>query len=80
MVIAIKQAKLSNALTAFVDEMRLRLAAKEQEGKLGWDDSANIDDTDIIEKMQVKLDSPVRVNLIDLANYAMILWYREKNQ
>ena len=76
----IKDAKLSNALNDFSVEMRIRLAAKEQEGKLGWDDSANIDDTDIIEKMQVKLDSPVRVNLIDLANYAMILWYREKNQ
>lgn len=74
----LKDTKLSNAVSNFAEEMRLRFAAKEQEGFSGWDSRENVDDTDLLEKIEEDLASPTGVRLIDIANRAMILWYREK--
>ena len=73
----LKNTKLSNAVGAFSDEMRLRFAAKEQEGKSGWDSKSQIANEHIIAQMKFDIDDPTGVKLIDIANRAMILWYRE---
>ena len=74
----LKDTKLSNAVSAFAEQMRLRFAAKEQEGKSGWD-TGEFDRNDCIDEMRMDTDFPTGVTLIDIANRAMILWYRERN-
>ena len=73
----LKDTKLSSAVSAFAEEMRLRFAAKEQEGKHGWDSKSQIANEHIIAQMKFDVDDPTGVKLIDIANRAMILWYRE---
>ena len=78
---------LKATVNCFGRAMWRRLHDKAGEGLSGWDDPDDIPDHTLWERMRAKVDSLMflggcgdrrRTSLIDIANYAMFLWYRER--
>ncbi len=73
---------LENVVDVFAEAMKERLRQKEKEGFTGWDDPKKIGDNTLaakITKISLIFKGVMsKKNLIDIANYAMFLWYRRK--
>lgn len=64
----------------FSIEMAARMVQKMREGFTGWDDPTADDDIEdrlLAKAALVKVDMAEAKDLIDIANYAMILWTRQ---
>jgi hypothetical protein len=75
--------KLNKALADFTDEMRKRLAQKEQQGFTGWDREEKIPIEGLIDVASLSLtdldsegSDKYAKTAIDVANFMMFLWYR----
>lgn len=83
--------KLRLTTLKFKDEMLERLAEKENHGYTGWDNRDEISDHHLAAQLNHDADEilyqiksgvlPVeKKRLIDIANRAMMLWYRSKEE
>lgn len=64
----------------FSIEMAARMLMKQKEGFAGWNDPTIQDDVEdrlLAKAALVKVDMAEAKDLIDIANYAMILWTRQ---
>ncbi len=76
--------RLSSAVYEFYSAQCKRFAEKEAEGYFGWDDENNVTSHNLARDLSIDATSVFpgkKYNkLIDIANRAMILWYRNKDQ
>lgn len=77
---------LEQAVNDFTQEMKNRLHEKELLGYTGWDNREEVNGLDLISAIRKDLDylrnasrKAFQKYCIDIANRAMMLWYRSKN-
>lgn len=72
-----EKVKLSHAVDVFANEMKARLFEKASTRKTGWDDPARNDAIHQALLDTVKLIGRPPLRAVDVANYAMFLWWQE---
>jgi hypothetical protein len=81
-VVRLHDINLRRCFEAFTEEMKKRLAKKEDEGFEGWDNNTNLHLAQRAKTKVHRLEAPsdhVDVkDAIDVANLMMMLWYRLK--
>jgi hypothetical protein len=85
-----KDKKLCKAVEDFAAQMLDRLADKEEQGYKGWDGEAHnsitdfglaceiVDDADALQYRIREKGGVLKMATIDIANRAMMLWYRDR--
>ena len=75
--------EIRKALKVFSGCMDQRLEEKARKGFRGWDDPEKVSDDDLKEDMAIHVNRALiqdeKGRWIDIANYAMFLWKREKS-
>jgi len=85
--------QLSNCIDQFSGDMKFRVIQKAKQGFRGWDDEGVISDSDIRARVLLaieearklfrplpKTDKPKSHRWVDVANFAMFMWYRENGR
>lgn len=78
----IKEKLLQRAFELFTQEMYERLREKEEDGYTGWGKESDIPRNDIIQRASQKLTycalhkRNTHQDDVDIANFMMMLWYR----
>ena len=72
-----EEQKLNDAVDAFSNVMKERLFQKCREGFKGWDDPELVPDFELECRMLDKVHEEYVRNKVDIANFAMMLWYRK---
>jgi len=74
----IEQERIDKVVNAFAVEMKAKLFECVDKGKTGWDNKFDLPDNSILQKIQEKITvKNPETQCIDIANYAMFLWYRK---
>lgn len=68
---------LIKAVFLFAKEMLCKLNNKYEEGWDGWDDKKQCDTAEFIERLKDHVDSR---DWVDVANFAMFLWWRKRRR
>ena len=69
--------KIIVAVDEFACQMKSRLLRKLQEGYAGWDDPSKVSNADLFAAMQADLIVDPTGKAVDIANRAMMLWFRK---
>ncbi len=81
--------RLHKALSAFFRAQWERLVEKKAQGFTGWDDPDDLPDTSLIARIYQKAErlrrwsdagEVARKDLLDIANFALFLWHRERQR
>ena len=60
----------------FSEKMWQRLEEKEKQGVTGWDNAEALPDAEVVDRILDKVIRKENKDLVDIANYAMMLWWR----
>lgn len=63
------------AVDKFADAMKSKLAIKRREGVNGWDDPREMTRHELYTRLIEQISKGA--DMIDLANYAMMIWHRD---
>jgi len=74
--------KIGRAIDEFSIKMYYRMRTKMLEGFTGWGEEGDVSNADIRSRMLSKaaLINPIGRDLVDIANYAMILYIRRPDE
>jgi len=73
--------KLSSAVDEFAVRMKARLIQKAKQGYTGWDNPEEVMDFSLVSCMSDDINGRNPVSkAVDIANRAMMLWYRHSNR
>ncbi len=73
--------RLSDAVDEFAEAMKKRLFTKQKQGWLGWDNEYRAErefPISMLKNASHALDTKSTKSLIDTANFAMMIWNKQK--